>query len=331
MASELILASLASFMFTLSLTPFVIIGARRFRLIDVPNARSSHAASTPRAGGLGVLVSAAVVGIAAAGASSDVMSVVVGSSVLGGIGLLDDRFRLPAWPRLVAQIVVPALCAAAVSKHDGVALVLAVLIAIASCASYVNAFNFMDGINGISATQAAAAAAFLAAVAHRQDVEPLVFTSLAMLGAVIGFIPYNAPSARVFLGDVGSYGIGFWLAATALLLWDSGAPPLVLLGPFALYLGDTGNVLVQRSRRGAPLLEAHREHAYQLLVQSGLSHAEVSGTCLVLTAVTSALMFSVSDSQILWQIAALAVVATIVGAYLRIASRRHDRALVAAR
>jgi UDP-N-acetylmuramyl pentapeptide phosphotransferase/UDP-N-acetylglucosamine-1-phosphate transferase len=181
----------------------------------------------------------------------------------------------------------------------------------------------MDGINGISGTQAAAAGGFLALVARHVQLNEIELAAWAMTGAAVGFLPFNAVRPKVFLGDVGSYGIGFWLAACALKLLDHGVSPLVLAGPFVLYLGDTSAVLVRRWRRGESLFEAHREHAYQLLVRSGWSHLAVSSLCLAITLATSFATFAVVDQSFMVQFLTLAASVLIVAIYLRFASTRY--------
>jgi len=143
-------------------------------------------------------------------------------------------------------------------------------------------------------------------------------------------LPFNAIRPKIFLGDVGSYSIGFWLSATALLLWDSGASPVVLLGPFLLYLMDTSTVLFRRWRRGDSLFEAHREHAYQRLHQSGWSHVAVSALCGLLTISTSVLMLLTIDRGWAAQLLSLVVAISIIAGYLRFVGVRAAQPLVRA-
>jgi UDP-N-acetylmuramyl pentapeptide phosphotransferase/UDP-N-acetylglucosamine-1-phosphate transferase len=309
-------------------TPVVVKLVRRWQLIDVPNHRSSHETPVPRGGGLAVAV-ATVVGVAAAAVwSQAVVGLVVGAVVLGATGLADDWRGLPAMPRLVVQVLTPLAIAVVVVDRDGWQLVVGVALVVIVIAGYVNAFNFMDGINGISGTQAAIAGGFLAAAANHIAVEPLALAGWAVCGASLGFLPFNAVHARVFLGDVGSYFLGFWLAGLALLVVDAGVPAVVVVGPFLLYLFDTATVLVWRARRGESLMEAHREHAYQRLVQLGWSHVAVSSLCAVVSAVCAVIMYSVIDASPRMQLVALAGCCALVTGYLLLPgalSRRVER------
>lgn len=296
-------------------TPMVVAGAHRWALIDEPNHRSSHASPTPRGGGLAVAI-AAVVGLTAFERSSDVVGLAVGAVVVGVVGLADDRFGLPPVPRLIAQFIVPIAIGLVVIDRTGPRLVLAIAVAAFVIAAYINAFNFMDGINGISGSQGAVAGAFLAAIGSHIDAPPITAAGLAVCGASLGFLPFNAVKPRIFLGDVGSYFLGFWLAGLALLTVDAGVSPVVVAGPFLLYFLDTSTVIVRRARRGERLTEAHREHAYQRLTQAGWSHLAVASLCAAVSGVCALVMFVLIDETIGLQLAGLAVCTVIVVGYV---------------
>ena len=297
-------------------TPAVVWLAHRWSLIDEPNHRSSHATPIPRGGGIAIVV-AVVVGVVVADGTSDaVIGALVGAGVLAATGLLDDRFGLPAAPRLLVQLVTPIVVALAVVDRSGWALAVAVIVAGVAVPAYVNAFNFMDGINGISGTQAAIAGTFLAAVAHSRELPNLQIAGLAVCGASLGFLPFNAVRPKIFLGDVGSYFLGFWLAALALLLVDDGAPVVVVVAPFLLYLADTSTVLIRRARRGERLMDAHREHAYQRLTQAGWSHLAVTLLCAAVSGAAAIIMYLVLDSPLGVQLLALVGCLVLVVGYL---------------
>ena len=219
-------------------------------------------------------------------------------------------------PRLIAQLIVPVAVGVVVIDRSGARLVLALVVAAFLVAAYINAFNFMDGINGISGSQAAISGAFLAAVGARIEAPAITAAGLAVCGAALGFLPYNAVKARIFLGDVGSYFLGFWLAGLALLVVDAGVAAAVVAGPFVLYVMDTSVVIVRRARRGDRLTEAHREHAYQRLTQAGWSHLSVTAVCAAVSAVCALIMYALIDSAGRLQVAGLAVCVVIVAGYL---------------
>lgn len=246
---------------------------RRARFLDVPNQRSSHAVVTPRGGGAAVMV-AVVLGVVV-GAVVQAWPLVLVALVLALVGLADDARSLPARVRLGAQLLLGvALCTwvAAYVGTGGLPGVVFAVVGVFGVVAYVNAFNFMDGVNGISALNALLAGTWFAWLGHEYDLAAVTLVASALAGAALGFLPWNAPRAQLFLGDVGSYGIGALVAGLAVLSLGGGAPVAWATAPLLVYLADTGWVILRRARRGAPLAEAHREHVYQRLVARGWGH-----------------------------------------------------------
>lgn len=300
----------------LVLTPLLVVAAPKLQLIDVPNERSSHVASVPRAGGIAVAI-ATVVAVATGDEwSSGLTGLVVVATVLAGVGLVDDRVGLPAPPRLAAQLITPLVVVPLVIDRSGVGTAAQIAAAVVFVAGFVNAFNFMDGINGISGLQVFVGAGFLAAMGHHFDQNDVIVAGLAVCGAALGFLPFNIVRARIFLGDVGSYFLGAWLAGLALLTVLGGAPVLVAAAPFLLYVGDTTAVLVRRAMRHESLMTAHREHAYQRLVQLGLGHPTVAVICAGVSALCCMVMYAVIDRNWVTQVIALIGCAMVIGAYV---------------
>lgn len=244
----------------------------RHDLVDVPNHRSSHAVVTPRGGGIacafGLLVGVAVW---AATEGSVPWSVLAGALGLALVGFVDDRWTLPARPRLLAQL----LTGAAVGWVTGGPWLAA--LGVVLVAFLVNVVNFVDGINGITGLTIAVWGASTAILGLAQDVEALAVLGAIAAGAATGFLPWNVPRAKLFLGDVGSYLLGGLVALSSLVAVAADISLVVVLAPLALSMADVVRTLVVRWRRGAKLTEAHREHVYQLLVsEAGLSHLAVS-------------------------------------------------------
>ena len=274
--------------------PVAVWALRRRGVLDVPGSRTLHEIPTPRGGGLAVAPAVTIAALLSGELSATLLTVVLCALALGVIGFADDIRGLPALPRLGAQVVAGLTVAIVVSEGVVPLPLLSVPAGALACVYYINAFNFMDGINGISVAQTSVAGVHLAIVGHSIDVDEITVVGLAVTGAALAFAPWNAPHAWLFLGDVGSYFLGFILAGTALVAVISGASVLLVVAPFTLYLVDTASTLVRRFRRGVRLTEAHREHAFQRLVASGCSHALVSVSVLVLMGLSSAVVL-VSD------------------------------------
>ena len=147
----------------------------------------------------------------------------------------------------------------------------------------------MDGIDGISSAQGFVAGVSALLVGSHLGIPALQLSGAAAAGCAAGFAVWNVPRAKVFLGDVGSYFFGGLLATMVLVGVLRGAPVEAVGAPLALYLADTSTTLLRRVRRGEPVLLPHRTHVYQRLTDLGWSHAMVSATVGVVSAVCAAL------------------------------------------
>ena len=296
----------------LVLTGVTIPALKRAQFIDVPNHRSSHSHPVPRGGGLAVVVCRAILAPAALGMTREVAVIVAATVLLASVGLVDDLRSLPSGVRLLAQGGTAAAAAAALIS-GGSASWWWLPVLVVAVAGYVNAFNFMDGVNGISALTGVAVGLWWAWAGDRQDHLTLSTLGLVLAGTCLGFLPWNAPVARVFLGDVGSYGVGVFVALLSTVAVVDGLPLLWALAPLAVYGADTGWVIVKRLRAGSRLTQAHREHVYQRLVDGGWPHLAAAALCATATAsVCAAAGLAVDGSW--WGPASVAAV--IVLAYL---------------
>jgi UDP-N-acetylmuramyl pentapeptide phosphotransferase/UDP-N-acetylglucosamine-1-phosphate transferase len=209
---------------------------------------------------------------------------VAAALVLAGIGFVDDGADLAPALRLGAQVVgggVVGLAFGGIGWIAFGAICLPVL---------VNAVNFMDGINGITGLNMAAWGGVAMVVGSTNGAPALVAVGAAAAGSSLGFLPWNAPKAQLFLGDVGSYLFGAMVAIGIVASVSSEPITLILVAPLAIYLADTGTALVRRAVRRESLMVAHREHVYQRLVNdAGFSHVSVaSGTVILSLAITAA-------------------------------------------
>jgi UDP-N-acetylmuramyl pentapeptide phosphotransferase/UDP-N-acetylglucosamine-1-phosphate transferase len=270
------------------LTQLAIVYSRRARLVDEPGQRRSHAAPTARGGGIAiVLVLLAAVPWAIAQAqlpSRAGVAFALGLALVAAIGWLDDHRPLRVSTRLVVHFAAAAIWAWHLPR-GGDALVPGLIVGavqVVALVAAINFWNFMDGINGLIATQSIAAA-LCALLLFLIGLEPgWSLVCAALIGAGLGFLPFNFPRARIFLGDVGSGGLGF--ACGALLLQAQASDAVDLPGALlvASVIGiDAGLTLLGRMARGRRWYNAHREHLYQWLVRRGRSHADVTSLYLL--------------------------------------------------
>ena len=236
--------------------------ALRRELIDHPGERRSHHVPTPRGGGLSIVIALLVAICVVVWRSPQQIVLLAGFGIglllVAGIGMVDDHRPLSPWLRLGVQAFAAAVFALAVAGAWGD--LPAAIIAFVAVMLLTNIWNFMDGINGIAASQAALVAAGLALLLGGD----WAWIALALVAACLGFLPFNFPKARIFLGDVGSGTLGFALAALLVLTWKrSDIPTPLLLLPLSAFLVDSGLTLLRRVFRGERWWTAHAQHAYQ--------------------------------------------------------------------
>jgi UDP-N-acetylmuramyl pentapeptide phosphotransferase/UDP-N-acetylglucosamine-1-phosphate transferase len=263
---------------------------RRRGILDHPNARSSHRVATPRGGGLAVTGSVLLLWMAlgiGGRVSPVVIGVVLGTLLLAIVSWADDRKGLPPAPRLGAQVIAVAMGLAALpSAGNPLAATLGPWLYRVAAGLvwlwWVNLFNFMDGIDGLAASEAAAIGVglLLFAGAGVGVDPPLASSAAAILGAAFGFLIWNWPPARIFLGDVGSTTLGYLTGFLLLSVATAGHWRIALVLPL-YFLADATITLARRILRGARPWQAHREHFYQLAVRSGLGHAAVTKRVIV--------------------------------------------------
>jgi Fuc2NAc and GlcNAc transferase len=272
---------------------FGVFVVRRYalrRLLDVPNDRSSHSQPTPRGGGFALMV-AHLLGVLL-GATlglvdlSLMLALAVGGLAVAIIGFLDDHGHVSAPLRLALHIL--ALVWAIVWLGTlppvdfgwgavnlgwaGSALLVLYL------AWFLNLFNFMDGIDGIAGAQAVCISVTSAALAfHAGGGARAALPMVLLAAATIGFLVWNWPPARIFMGDVGSGYLGYALGVLALWTVAEGwLTPWVWLILGGGFLADATVTLFRRARTGFRLVEAHRSHAYQRLSRHWGSHRSVT-------------------------------------------------------
>ena len=235
--------------------------------------------ATPRGGGLGPLLAA--LGLwtwhSTRWASPTILVVVLGASLVALVGWVDDRRGLPVRARLVVHALAATLVGWSAAASSPTVLVGALLFFWWTfwTVSSINLVNFMDGINGLVASQIAIFSLSLAWPFEAGNAIP--FYAMTLTAACLGFLPWNFPRARIFLGDVGSGGLGYLVPALALLaMREQGIDIVRAHLPLLPLYGDAVTTIARRWRRGERLTEAHRSHLYQRLANGPLSHTSVT-------------------------------------------------------
>lgn len=271
------------------LTGAVLRYAVAARLIDEPNARSAHSSPTARGGGVAIVVSFLLLtlwlGVAGTLESALCVAIFGGGALVAVLGFIDDRRHVPARWRFLGHSVAAAWVLAWIGRLPPVPILgtvvdlgpITILLSALFLVWSINLFNFMDGIDGIASLEAvtvALGAAFVWWLALPAGDWPL---ALLFAACVAGFLAWNFPPARIFMGDAGSGFLGLVVATLALA---SGRAQPVLFWSWFILLGcfmvDATTTLVRRVRRGERFSEAHRSHAYQYAARRHRSHRRVS-------------------------------------------------------
>jgi UDP-GlcNAc:undecaprenyl-phosphate/decaprenyl-phosphate GlcNAc-1-phosphate transferase len=196
-----------------------------------------------------------------------------------------------------------------------------------------NAYNFMDGINGIASMEAIVAGAALAVLLSRHGDTAGAVVAVATAGAAAGFLPWNYPKARIFMGDVGSAALGFLLAMLAVRFSFVGGSLLEGALPLLPFLFDTSLTLARRITNRERWWTAHRTHLYQRLTQLGWSHATVTavwGALALASAGVALVLREVSRTQGLTLLTVLLLIHGAIAVFiLRTFMRRETKAVPA--
>ena len=266
----------------------LVMSYARKRLIDQVNERSSHQMATPRGGGLGLVIGMLVAWLPIAwwlGAGLPVAGLALGIIGMTALGWWDDHSNLSASRRLPVQLALVAVAClvGGLPSHITFALdfTIPVLswwylpVAILGGAWLVNLTNFMDGIDGIAGTQGVIGCLGLALLLPPESIAVRILL-LAAGGACVGFLVWNWPPAKIFMGDVGSTTLGLIFAIGVLEGLRHGVALELLILPLAPFVADATCTLARRAWRRERLSQAHRSHLYQRLASWWGSHRPVT-------------------------------------------------------
>jgi UDP-N-acetylmuramyl pentapeptide phosphotransferase/UDP-N-acetylglucosamine-1-phosphate transferase len=237
--------------------------------LDHPNARSLHTVPVPRTGGLGLLLGVAVTWLCISAQIPLIIWACIG--LLMVISLLDDIRHVPVWCRLLIHSLVAAAFSAVflLTAYGWLAALFVMAAVIWMC----NLYNFMDGSDGLAGGMTAIGFGYYGLLAYLAGDSDFAAINFSIAAAAVAFLLHNFHPARIFMGDVGAIPLGFLAAALGILGWLNQLwslwIPLLIFSPFIV---DATVTLIKRLLRGEKIWQAHREHYYQRMVQSGAGH-----------------------------------------------------------
>ena len=327
---------------TTGLAPMVRSFGLSLGLTDKPDPRKQHDRPMVRLGGiamvLGFLLALAVIwllggfGLLAPERDQLIWSTLAGSLCFFCIGFTDDLFELSPWPRLIGQFAVASIIwgqgvrIGAIDlpwlNSSGSALVLSdglsLLATVVWLVGITNAINWLDGLDGLAAGVAGIAAVGLISVSFSLHQVAAGFLAAALAGCCLGFLRHNFNPARIFMGDGGSYFLGFTLAAVSIVGPAKGLTTVSLVLPLlilSLPLADMSAVIMGRLREGRSPFYPDRRHLHHRLLRAGFSHRRTVLLIYVFTQWLAALALVVANAEMrfLWLGLATAIlVATVV-------------------
>lgn len=300
---------IAIFLIALSVTALSIPWVRRLAVrtgfVDSPAQRKLHSTPMPLMGGVAIFGGAVLAIITFVPEfPNTVAGVLLSLTVVTLVGLLDDRFGLPAWAKLGGQFVGFIILAVFdIRVKLPLPEVVNYFITFVWLAGISNAVNFLDNMDGLSAGVSGVAAAFITLLGLQNDQFLVSGLAAAVLGACLGFLRFNFKPAQIFMGDAGSLFLGFLLAVLGLQLrfpsnssFVTWMVPVFILG---LPIFDTTLVVVSRLRRGVSPNTPGKDHLSHRLVQRGFSQREAVLLLYLLTGAGGMVAVFITQASIL--------------------------------
>ena len=294
----LLLAALIAF----AATPTVRKLAKKIGAVDVPkDERRMHSKPIPRMGGLAIFFGFVVTALVCVEMTGQIRGMLIGALMIVVLGVLDDKFALPALPKFLVQIA-----AALVAVYYGNVIqfvsnpnvfsvepywdlgVLAIPITVFWIVAITNAVNLIDGLDGLAAGVATISAVSMMVIAMFFGQATVAVLMAAIAGACLGFLPYNLNPAKIFMGDTGSTFLGFVLATVSIhglfkfYAIISFAVPFLLLG---LPLFDTCFAILRRISRGQNPMSPDRSHVHHRLIDMGMNQKQAVAILYIISAV----------------------------------------------
>jgi UDP-GlcNAc:undecaprenyl-phosphate GlcNAc-1-phosphate transferase len=349
-----VLAFAAAALLTGLIVPVVRRIGLRWGLIDEPDARKQHTTPMVRLGGVGIVAGFALAllliwwlgGFAGLAPEKDqlIWTTLAGSLCFFVIGLADDLFALPPLPRLAGQLLVAMVVwsqgvrigaidlpfgleagpGGALVLSDGLSLLATVIWLV----GITNAINWLDGLDGLAAGVSGIAAVGLLSVSYSLNQPAPGLLAAALAGSCLGFLRHNFNPARIFMGDGGSYFLGFALASISIVGPAKGLTSVSLLLPLlilSLPLADMSAVIFGRVSQGRSPFYPDRRHLHHRLLRVGFSHRRTVVLIYAFTQwlVALALVLANAELRFLWLGLATAVLIGVVVACRRSLSREQ--------
>ena len=342
------LIGILSFVLCLGITPLVIKFAVRFGFVDIPkDNRRIHVKPMPRIGGLAMVIAMYVALFVYYGLTKNIDGIAfdkrfvgffLGSFVIALMGFIDDAITLKARYKAIFQLLAAVLLYIFEVRISGIKIPfihtdiidfgwLDFPVTLIWILGVTNALNLIDGLDGLSAGIASisAVALLIIFVATSVSLEAIVITAV-LVGATLGFLPYNFNPAKTFMGDVGSNYLGFTLATVSIMGFAKGYTMIAIIAPIlamGVPLFDTIFAMLRRIAKGQPPLRPDGAHIHHRLIKRGFTQRQ---SVLILYSITSicCIIAVLIVSADIWK-ALLLILATVCFVVIGIVSVRKSK------
>lgn len=315
----LIIALLASFL----LTPYIKQLAVKIGAVDKPDKRKVHTQVMPRLGGLAIYLATMLAIVCSMPITRDLLGILLGGTWIVIVGVLDDKYSLPARVKLAGQVIAAVILVAFDVKIEWLnnpfggyfyLEYLSIPFTVFWVISFVNVVNLIDGLDGLAAGVSGIASITVILVAVHQGYFPVATLTAALAGGIIGFIHYNFNPATIFMGDTGSMFIGYMLAAISIFGAVKSAATIALIVP-AIALGlpimDTAFAILRRYSNGRPIFQPDKGHLHHRLLAMGLSQRQAVLLMYGISIVLCLAAFVLAEANV--YVAAVVIVLILVG------------------
>ncbi len=315
----LIIALLASFL----LTPYIKQLAVKIGAVDKPDKRKVHTQVMPRLGGLAIYLATMLAIVCSMPITRDLLGILLGGTWIVIVGVLDDKYSLPARVKLAGQVIAAVILVAFDVKIEWLnnpfggyfyLEYLSIPFTVFWVISFINVVNLIDGLDGLAAGVSGIASITVILVAVHQGYFPVATLTAALAGGIIGFIHYNFNPATIFMGDTGSMFIGYMLAAISIFGAVKSAATIALLVP-AIALGlpimDTAFAILRRYSNGRPIFQPDKGHLHHRLLAMGLSQRQAVLLMYGISIVLCLAAFVLAEANV--YVAAVVIVLILVG------------------
>ena len=321
----LLLAALVSYI----LTPYIKSLAFKIGAVDKPDNRKVHKKIMPRLGGLAIYIAFIIGVVSSLELTWDIVGILTGATVIVLVGVLDDKYQLPAKVKLLGQIIAACILIAFdiriewINNPFGGYIYLdkfiSVPLTIFWIISFTNVVNLIDGLDGLAAGVSAIASLTVILVAVQMGYFHIAVLTAALAGGIIGFIRYNFNPATIFMGDTGSMFIGYMLAAISVYGAVKTAATIALIVP-AIALGlpimDTAFAIMRRYTNGRPIFQPDKGHLHHRLLAMGMNQKQAVLLMYAISAVLgiAAVLWAEVDGFYAALIIAVIITAVAIGA-----------------